>query len=58
MLNPPAGLDPTRLRAALADGWGVEPAGIEYRPVGWGSHHWAVTAADGASTKVLTFSTE
>jgi hypothetical protein len=28
--------------AALARGWGLAVTSMEYRPVGWGSHHWEV----------------
>jgi hypothetical protein len=46
MLTPPPDLDSAALVAALARAWGLAPVTLEYRPVGWGSHHWAV--ADGA----------
>lgn len=43
MLIWPAGLTEAALVTALAQGWGLAAAALEYRPVGWGSHHWAVT---------------
>lgn len=42
MLTPPDDLPETALRAALADGWSLGDAELEYRPVGFGSHHWAI----------------
>jgi spectinomycin phosphotransferase len=36
------------LTGALADGWGFEAVRADYTPVGAGSYHWIVTAADGA----------
>jgi aminoglycoside phosphotransferase (APT) family kinase protein len=49
MLTPPGGLPEATLAAALGRGWGMSVASAEYRPVGWGSHHWAVT--DGAGSR-------
>jgi spectinomycin phosphotransferase len=43
----PHGLDETDLIKSLAEGWGFEIAGAEYRAVGGGSYHWVVTVADG-----------
>lgn len=34
---------------ALGRSWGMAVTSMEYRPVGWGSHHWAV--ADAAGTR-------
>jgi hypothetical protein len=48
MLTPPDGLPGAVLAAALARWWGMTVASAEYLPVGWGSHHWAVTDAAGA----------
>jgi spectinomycin phosphotransferase/16S rRNA (guanine(1405)-N(7))-methyltransferase len=48
MLAPPDGLTEEALVAALARGWGIEVAGLEYRAVGFGSHHWEVVEAGGA----------
>lgn len=48
MLAPPDGLTEDALVALLAQGWGIEVAGLEYRAVGFGSHHWEVVEAGGA----------
>ncbi len=48
MLTPPDDLPEAALAAALGRWWGVAVASAEYRPVGWGSHHWAVTDAAGS----------
>jgi spectinomycin phosphotransferase len=48
MLTPPDGLPDAALVAALGRWWGMTVAAAEHRPVGWGSHHWAVTDAAGA----------
>jgi hypothetical protein len=42
MLAEPDDLDGDALRGALARGWGIGVAAMEYLPVGWGSHHWDV----------------
>lgn len=47
MLIPPDGLPADELVTVLRRGWGVGPASLAYEPVGWGSHHWAVTDAAG-----------
>ena len=47
MRSPPADLVPERLAAALASGWQLHPALVDYVPVGGGSHHWKVTGGDG-----------
>jgi spectinomycin phosphotransferase/16S rRNA (guanine(1405)-N(7))-methyltransferase len=47
VLIAPAGLPESALTDALARSWGITVASIGYRPVGWGSHHWDVTGADG-----------
>jgi spectinomycin phosphotransferase len=36
----PPELSDDDIRVALADGWGIEAASIDYSPVGFGSHHW------------------
>lgn len=33
-----------QLAAAVADGWGLDVRSVAYRPVGFGSYHWAVDA--------------
>jgi aminoglycoside phosphotransferase (APT) family kinase protein len=48
MFSRPEGLTDEAVGAALATGWAVQPAAIEYRAVGFGSYHWAVTGRDGA----------
>jgi spectinomycin phosphotransferase/16S rRNA (guanine(1405)-N(7))-methyltransferase len=48
VLSPPADLDDAGLLArALATGWGLTVSALTYRPVGWGSHHWAVATGTG-----------
>ena len=48
MLAAPTGLTDEALVAVLARSWGIEVAGLEYRAVGFGSHHWEVVEAGGA----------
>lgn len=47
VLTPPADLPEELLVTTLADAWGMDVAALDYQPVGWGSHHWAVTDAAG-----------
>ena len=47
MLAPPKSLTEEALATALARGWGIEVAGLEYRALGFGSHHWEVVEAGG-----------
>ena len=47
MFTGPADLTDDEVRAAVASGWGLEVVGVEHAPVGFGSHHWWVTTADG-----------
>ncbi len=47
MLSPPDGLSEDVVVSALARRWGVSVASMTYRPVGFGSHHWAVVDAAG-----------
>jgi len=42
MLAEPADLNADELCGALARGWGLGVASMEYLAVGWGSHHWDV----------------
>lgn len=42
----PADLPRDLVAAVLADRWGINPAGVEYLPVGGGGHHWRVTGED------------
>jgi hypothetical protein len=48
MLTPPDRLPAAAVAGALRRWWGLAVATAEYRPVGWGSHHWAVTDAAGS----------
>jgi hypothetical protein len=47
MLVPPDGLDLELLPPAIAAGWGIEARSLDYLPLGWGSHHWAASDANG-----------
>jgi spectinomycin phosphotransferase len=47
--SPPADLIPERLAAALAEGWPLHPALMDYVPEGGGSHHWKAAAEDGTA---------
>jgi spectinomycin phosphotransferase/16S rRNA (guanine(1405)-N(7))-methyltransferase len=40
MLTKPAGLPDAQVAEALRVGWGLEPDGLEYAPLGFGSYHW------------------
>jgi hypothetical protein len=44
--SPPDGLSESAIADTLRDGWDVVVASMEYRPVGFGSHHWEVLGAD------------
>jgi len=44
MLARPGQLSDAALAQALSAGWDITPAVMEYRAVGYGSHHWEVTA--------------
>lgn len=48
MLTAPVDLDESALAAVLERAWGIGVAGLTYRPVGWGSHHWDVAETGGA----------
>jgi thiamine kinase-like enzyme len=48
MRTPPSDLDEVHLVSALADQWAFSTAELRYAPVGFGSHHWTATHADGA----------
>ena len=52
MLTPPAGLAEHDLVAVLRGHWGIDVHELEYAPVGWGSHHWVLTARDGTASFV------
>jgi hypothetical protein len=47
MLTPPEALPRSELARALDHWWGLAVTSAEYRPVGWGSHHWEVTGTGG-----------
>lgn len=47
MLTPPDGLPDDALVRVLSDHWGLAGAGVEYRAVGFGSHHWEAVDANG-----------
>jgi hypothetical protein len=49
MLTRPADLSDLEVVEALRTGWLMEPAGVEYSAVGFGSHHWRV--ADGVGRR-------
>ncbi|WP_169815328.1 phosphotransferase [Nocardia yamanashiensis] len=40
MLNPPEGFREDDPESVLRAGWGLAVRSLEYRPVGFGSHHW------------------
>jgi hypothetical protein len=44
MFTRPGQLSDAALAQALGAGWGITPATMQYRAVGYGSHHWEVTA--------------
>lgn len=48
MNTPPDQLDETVLADALLGGWAVSVAQLDYAALGFGSHHWTVTAEDGS----------
>jgi spectinomycin phosphotransferase len=45
--SPPVDLVPGRLAEALAEGWRLRAASMEYVPEGGGSHHWKLIGEDG-----------
>jgi spectinomycin phosphotransferase len=45
--HPPDDIDERDLARALADGWGLAPAGLRYAAVGFGDHHWELTDTSG-----------
>ena len=47
MLTPPDDLPEPVVRDALAAGWSLTAATLDYRAVGFGAHHWAVVDAGG-----------
>ncbi|GHJ47836.1 hypothetical protein Cs7R123_51780 [Catellatospora sp. TT07R-123] len=47
MLTPPDDLPDDLLPQVLDRDWGLAVAAVDYRPVGWGSHHWEVRDTGG-----------
>jgi aminoglycoside phosphotransferase (APT) family kinase protein len=47
MYTMPADLPELQLHAALAAGWGLRATRLDYRAVGFGSHHWELVDHDG-----------
>ena len=47
MFTRPVDLTDDEVVAALRSGWGLDVSAVEHAPVGFGSHHWEVTSADG-----------
>src|SRR6185437_16006270 len=47
MLTPPDGLRTDLLEAAVKENWGLAGVELDYRAVGFGSHHWEVGVAGG-----------
>jgi len=47
MLNPPSDLAEHALTAAIAQSWNIGVASLEYRALGFGSHHWEAVGAAG-----------
>jgi spectinomycin phosphotransferase/16S rRNA (guanine(1405)-N(7))-methyltransferase len=47
VFSPPPDLPEASLRAALDRGWSLNVVKLEYRPVGFGSHHWEARGEDG-----------
>lgn len=48
MYSPPDDLPEAMLAAALRDRWRFAPVSLQYRAVGFGSHHWLASDAAGA----------
>ena len=48
MLVPPDDLPEAALVSALRRSWGMTVSSMEYRAVGWGSHHWEVADTAGS----------
>jgi Phosphotransferase enzyme family len=48
MLVPPDDLPEAALVSALRGWWGMTVSSVEYRAVGWGSHHWEVVDTAGS----------
>jgi hypothetical protein len=48
VLTPPVGLSNEALLGVIRQNWDVGALSLDYRPVGWGSHHWEVAGRNGA----------
>jgi spectinomycin phosphotransferase len=48
MRDEPLDLPQDVLIRAMRDSWGLEPVGLTYAPVGFGSYHWEVLTTGGA----------
>ncbi len=48
MFTPPPDLATATIADVLLAGWGFAATSLDYQAVGFGSHHWLATAADGA----------
>jgi hypothetical protein len=49
VLTPPDGLTEHDLADVLHRHWGIHARELRYAAVGWGSHHWVLTALDGTA---------
>ena len=47
MLTRPAGLCDGDVEKVIEEAWGIAVTSLEYRPIGFGSHHWAASGARG-----------
>ena len=47
MQHPPADLPDATVAGLVAAAWGLEVVDVAHLPVGYGSHHWRLTGADG-----------
>jgi spectinomycin phosphotransferase/16S rRNA (guanine(1405)-N(7))-methyltransferase len=47
VLTPPTDLSDGDLAEVIGHAWGVAVASLDYRPVGFGSHHWVTTDGQG-----------
>ncbi len=49
MLSRPTGISDESVLVAVNQGWGIDAEVAEHLAVGFGSHNWKVTVADGSS---------
>jgi hypothetical protein len=47
VLTPPSDLSDAEVREVIGQAWGVAVDRLDYRPVGFGSHHWVATDDQG-----------